>query len=89
VEVKLHASFSWKIDGDGWLVSRLCHFTPEKRDNGTQYIGGCVKCLTGLEVLEKIKILCPFWGWTHYSPVFNPADNINLKAILSDLCQDI
>jgi len=52
---------------------------------GTQYKGGCVKSLNYLDVLEKINIPCPCWGWTHYSPVFNPADKINVKAILNDI----
>ena len=60
-----------------------------KRVPGTQYIGGCVKCLTGLEVLEKIKIHYPCCELTHYSPVFCPADEINIKAILNDIYQDL
>jgi hypothetical protein len=63
--------------------------TPEKRDPGTQYIGNCLKCVIVLEVLEKIKIHRPCCGWTHYSPVFSPADEINIKAILNDIYQDL
>jgi len=68
--------------------SRLCHFIPGKRDVGTQYIG-CVKRATCLEILEKIKVPCPCWGWTYYSPVFSPAEKIDVKAILNVFYQFI
>ena len=62
--------------------SCLCHFTPGKRDLGTQYIG-CVNRANSLQILEKIKVPGPCWGWTYYSPVFSPADKIDVKAILN------
>jgi len=89
---KLHAFFSWKIDRGVWLPSRLSNFTHHptpRKDTGTQYIGDYVKCLASLEVLEKIKNPCPYWGWTHYSFIRQSCFKINMTAILNDFYQDL
>jgi hypothetical protein len=47
------------LDGGEWSASRPCHFTPGERAPGTHCIGGWVGPRTGLDDVERRKILPP------------------------------
>jgi hypothetical protein len=49
--------YSSALDGDEWSASRPGRFTPIERASGTHWIGGWVGPRTGLDDVERRKIL--------------------------------
>jgi hypothetical protein len=59
------------VDGGEWSASRPCRFTPGEGAHGTHWIGGWVGPRTGLDAVEKRKIL-PLQG-LELRPLGRPA----------------
>jgi hypothetical protein len=45
------------LDGSEWSASRLCRFTPGVKASGVYWLGGWVGPRSGLDAVEKRKIL--------------------------------
>jgi hypothetical protein len=57
VDVKIHVLLTSALVGGEWSASSPGRFTPGERDPGTQWIGGWVCHRSGLDYLERRKIL--------------------------------
>jgi hypothetical protein len=57
VNVLLHIFFISALDEGDWLASRPGRFTSGERAAGTHYIEGCLGPRTGLDDVERRKIL--------------------------------
>jgi hypothetical protein len=57
VDVYTHVSLTSALIGGEWSTSRLGRFTPGERASSTQWIGGWMGPRTGLDDMEKLKLL--------------------------------
>jgi hypothetical protein len=57
VDVQIHVFLTSALGGCEWPASYPGRFTREERASSTHWIGGCVGPRTGLDDVEKRKIL--------------------------------